>query len=116
MPKYHRYGGRGITICDEWKDSFIKFYEWVVTNGYKEGLQIDRIDNDGNYEPGNCRFVTARVNSHNSTSTKLSMEEADEIRMIYKRSSLYMREVGKLYNVTATTVCDIVNGRRWTHI
>ncbi|MBE7128090.1 hypothetical protein [Bacillus mycoides] len=66
--RYDRYGARGITIYAEWKDNFISFYNWCMDNGYKEGLQLDRIDNDGNYEPGNCRFVTPKQNSRNRSS------------------------------------------------
>lgn len=58
---YKNYGSRGIMVCKE-LDEFITFYNWAITNGYKEGLELDRIDNDGNYEPSNCRFVTAREN------------------------------------------------------
>jgi hypothetical protein len=61
---YSVYGGRGITICEEWKE-FLSFYNWAIMNGYKEGLQIDRIDNNGNYQPDNCRFVTMSVNCQN---------------------------------------------------
>jgi len=59
------HGLRGITICDEWKSNFINFYNWAIKNGYKDDLSIDRIDNDGNYCPGNCRWTdntTQRVN------------------------------------------------------
>jgi len=66
---YHRYGGRGITICEEWKDLSV-FVSWAESNGYKTGLEIDRIDNDGNYCPENCRFVTRSQNSHNKTSVR----------------------------------------------
>ena len=67
---YKDYGARGIAVCSEWKDNFQAFYDWSITNGYKTGLQIDRIDNNGNYEPNNCRYTTAKENSNNRRSTK----------------------------------------------
>ena len=64
--QYHDYGGRGIVICDEWKNDAKSFVEWAMANGYEKGLEIDRIDVNGNYEPSNCRFVTSSVNSQNT--------------------------------------------------
>lgn len=58
---YGIYGGRGIRLCKEW-ESPARFIEWAMNNGWRKGLQIDRIDCDGNYEPKNCRFVTASEN------------------------------------------------------
>ena len=67
-PDYKNYGGRGIKMCEEWDKDFLKFYEYVKPI-YKPGLQIDRIDNDRGYEPGNIRFVTAKVNTNNRRTT-----------------------------------------------
>lgn len=63
---YPRYGGRGIAVCDEWLNSFPPFYEWAMANGYREDLTLDRIDNDGNYEPSNCRWVDTKVQNNNT--------------------------------------------------
>lgn len=57
------YGGRGIVVCDEWKNDFQAFYDWAMENGYEEGLTIDRIEAEGNYEPSNCEWVTQKQNN-----------------------------------------------------
>lgn len=74
---YHRYGGRGIIVCEEWKNSFEAFYKWAIANGYSEGLTIDRIDNNGNYEPSNCKWSTNKEQSNNrSTNIKITIGNA----------------------------------------
>lgn len=71
--KYKEYGGRGIGVCAEWADTYdglFAFYNWSINNGYKEGLQIDRIDNNSGYCPENCRWVTRSVNNFNKRNVK----------------------------------------------
>lgn len=62
-----RYKNRGITVCDEWRNSFDAFYAWAIANGYSDNLTIDRINNDGNYEPSNCRWATYKEQNNNKT-------------------------------------------------
>lgn len=70
-PVFPYYGGRGIRICDEWKDDFMSFYNWAVSSGYEKGLTIDRIDYDGDYCPDNCRWVTNEQQQQNKSNVPL---------------------------------------------
>ena len=95
---YSRYGGRGISVCEEWKESFIAFRNWAYVSGYKEGLSLDRIDNNGNYEPSNCRWVTMKEQANNQNHT-LKIEYKGKIKPLtewaeilgIKRHTLYQR-------------------------
>lgn len=66
---FPNYGGRGISMCDEWKDSFESFFDWSMSNGYEEGLSIDRINVNGNYDPSNCRWITITEQGYNKRNS-----------------------------------------------
>jgi len=69
MAYYYRYGGRGIKVCKEWQ-KFTVFYKWALESGYQDNLTIDRINNDGNYEPKNCRWSTPKEQAANRTNNR----------------------------------------------
>lgn len=110
---YKNYGERGITICKEWLNNFVDFYSWSIDNNYSKGLTIDRINNDGNYEPGNCRFVTKKENGRNTRWLKIKMSIAWDIRNAYNLGCFTMREIADAYRLSVTHVCDIINNKVW---
>lgn len=69
------YGLRGIRVCDEWIKDYLTFRAWALSNGYEEGLTIDRIDPDGNYEPSNCRWITIQAQQKNRRPKAVSEED-----------------------------------------
>ena len=68
--RYHRYGARGITVCNEWLNDFKVFYDWAMNNGYNDSLTIDRIDNDKGYSPDNCRWATPKEQAKTISHSK----------------------------------------------
>lgn len=78
---YEDYGGRGITVCEEWRNSFEAFYKWSIANGYTDKLSIDRINVNGNYEPSNCRWATNKEQSNNRRSN-IHIEYKGEVKTL----------------------------------
>lgn len=99
-PAYPSYGGRGIKMCDEWRNSVESFFDWAISNGYSDELSIDRINNDGDYTPNNCRWANSKEQSNNRRSninitingeTKTMTEWCEETGVSYKRAHARMR-------------------------
>lgn len=101
---YKNYGARGITIYSDWKDNFNSFYEWSISNGYQDGLTIDRIDFNGNYEPSNCRWVD-RLTQANNTRTNVFIEFNNEVHTI--------AEWSRIYNIKQSVLSDRLR-RGWS--
>lgn len=78
---YHRYGGRGISVCEEWKNDSMAFYDWSIRNGFSEELTLDRVNNDGNYDPHNCRWVTMQVQSNNRHTNRILTRDGESHTM-----------------------------------
>lgn len=109
-PKYHRYGGRGINIYKEWLD-FKNFLSWALDNGWQEGFSIDRINNDGDYCPENCQWLSCADNSRKKRTTKITNEVANEIRA---RKEEDWHKLAKEYQCTHGNIWFIMNN--FTHV
>ena len=112
---YKNYGGRGIIVCDEWISDFKAFYNWATANGWQKGLHIDRIENDGDYEPSNCRCTTQAENNRNSRGTKLSWGIVREIRnaKLLLGRLVTNSEFATAYGVTVETISCVLNNKTW---
>ena len=110
---YKNYGGRGITLCNEWLE-FIPFRDWAINNGYAEGLQINRIKNEFGYEPSNCNFVPAKENARNRRGQKIkNIEMSNEIRDLHATGNYTQKELAEKYNVSIGMINHIINNKYW---
>lgn len=101
---YHLYGGKGITVCNEWREDFQAFFDWSMSNGYEDGLSLDRIDGNDDYKPSNCRWVTAQAQANN-TSRNHYIE--------YQGEKLTLAEAARKYNIPYHTLKARVNALHW---
>lgn len=100
VKEYHRYGGRGITVCNDWKDSFETFAQWAYATGYDESAirgecTLDRIDNNGSYSPDNCRWVTQKEQMNNVSYNHV-YEYNGEQHSVAEWAQIYHIPYGKL--------------------
>lgn len=109
---YKNYGGRGIRVCAEWLE-YLPFRNWAIDNGYRDDLQIDRMDNNGNYEPNNCRWTTNEINSQNTRSNRFCMSEIVELRKICKFGGFSRKRIAEVYNIGQSHLSKIVDNKIW---
>jgi len=110
---YKNYGGRGIKICESWLDSFRNFYADMGSRPSSKH-EIDRIDNNGDYEPQNCRWVTRTENARNKRNTT-DIESIKEMRAKHKKGISVYR-LSKEYAMSYTNAKDIINNRSWKNV
>lgn len=101
---YEDYGGRGITVCEEWH-KFFPFYSWSLINGYDNNLTIDRIDNDKGYSPNNCRWVSQKENSRNRRNNRV---------ITFNGESLCIAAWAERLGITFQALADRLQSKGWT--
>jgi hypothetical protein len=105
---YSYYGNRGITICSRWN----VFANFLADMGEAPpGLTIDRIDNNGDYEPGNCQWATRKQQARNTRANKITTERANKIKSM--RGTKTQREIGEEFGVNKTMISMIHLGKAW---
>ena len=108
--RFYRYGGRGIEVCDRWHD-FDLYLEDVLPS-YREGLTLDRVDNDGPYSPCNFRWASYRVQARNRSAPVITEQEIAEMRRMYTETACTQREVGEAFGYCRDTIKHYLRGLR----
>ena len=109
---YKYYGEKGIKVCDDWINNVHSFFNWSYANGYEDNLTIDREDNDGDYEPSNCRWISITEQNRNRSSTVLTKEIVKEIRSMYV-NGIKVPDIARTLNLNRRTLNDVVNKKTW---
>ena len=106
---YKNYGHKGIIICKEWRNDFLSFYNWAIENGWKEGLTIDRIDVNGNYDPSNCQWITMKENTMKDRYSEFILNnKSKEICLRYKSEHITITELAKQYQTYKEIISRIL--------
>lgn len=113
VPEYKYYGARGIVMCDAWLNDAKSFYDWAMSHGFKEGLELDRERNNGNYTPDNCRFVTRTVNTRNSRNAKLNESRSWAIKILYRKGIFSRTKLASIYGVCKSSISNVINNNTW---
>ena len=111
-PAYKYYGGRGIKICDEWINAYTTFYKDMGSRPFPDAV-IDRIDNNGNYEPGNCRWITQAENMRNTSRGVLNWFTVKSIRKLFLQKKYSYKELSKIYNIQERTIKSVIQNQTW---
>jgi len=109
---YKDYGGRGILVCGRWRDSFSAFLEDMGKKPFSKA-QIDREENNGNYEPSNCRWVSPSKNNQNKRTTVLNWFTVNSIRRVYALKRFTSLELSKIYNLNKWTLENVIYNKNW---
>src|SRR3990167_538333 len=109
---YPHYGGRGIRVCEEWLADRTAFFAWALSHGYKDGLVIDRIDNEGGYSPENCRWVTPLENLRNRRTVRRTSADAAVVKWM-ALANVPQKLIAALFCVSCAYVSQIKTGRKW---
>lgn len=117
-PFYARYGGRGITVCEEWRgsDGFMAFFTWAIANGYALGLQLDRRDNNGSYDPLNCQWVTPTANARNKSTVLFTPLDIARIKRQMQEGKIFKDLVLEYPRLTSRTYRSILYAEHWADI
>ena len=117
---FNRYGGRGVLVCEEWKNDPKLFFDWAIENGWRKGLHIDKDIIPKKlgvpallYSPEMCSVVSHRENGRNTSATKLSVQMAENIKQLYLVKGLTKKCLAFMYNVRVPTIHSIIIGKTW---
>jgi len=111
---YRNYGGKGISVCDDWIQSFSVFEQWALSHGYKNDLTIERKDNSRGYNPDNCKWATRLEQGRNTSRVKVGMKLAKQIK-IDLANGITQQKIADKYGLGRSTVGHIARGATWSN-